>query len=467
MSKKSFIDSVEVRKPCTENWDKMHGNDRVRFCDHCAKDVKNLSAVTRKEAMRLVRASGGNICIRYMTNPVTHRPLFADQLFQITRRAPSLAAGVMTASLSLSTLAYAQSDSATAISTPSIVRMDEKKLIDPPSSDENNNKSKTAPTPSSRIKGTIVDPNGAVIQNAKVTIFSVSAGKTESTVSDGEGVYRFDQLEPGTYRLESESPGFKTGLTEVTVSDRSEALADVSLGIGLEASVEVIANVQLEIGGEIMAMGVMASVDYSSPLAKAVANDDIEEVRGLIVKGANVNGKDENYDKITPLFIAVENGNVEIARMLLDFGAKINAKDGGKQTPLMRLDDDATPELVELLLQYGAKINLADKEGNTALILAARSVKPEVLRVLINADADINLANKEGQTALMNAADSENVESVRALLETGAKVNLKNKEGETAWDLASNEDIETLLVSFGADVKESAENSPNDAPRDD
>src|SRR5436190_15025232 len=108
MSKKSFIDSVEVKSPCTEDWEKMHGNDRVRFCDHCAKDVKNLSAVTRKEAMRLVRASGGNLCIRYMQDPVTKRPLFAEQLLQITRRAPSLAAGVMSASMSLSTLSYAQ-----------------------------------------------------------------------------------------------------------------------------------------------------------------------------------------------------------------------------------------------------------------------------------------------------------------------------------------------------------------------
>src|SRR5258706_2696011 len=113
MSKTSFIDSVEVKSPCTEDWDKMHGNDRVRFCDHCAKDVKNLSAVTRKEAMRMVRASGGKICIRYIKDPVTNRPLFADQLLQITRRAPGLAARVMSAAMKLSTMTYAQSDSTT------------------------------------------------------------------------------------------------------------------------------------------------------------------------------------------------------------------------------------------------------------------------------------------------------------------------------------------------------------------
>jgi hypothetical protein len=64
MSKKSIIDSVRVGEPCSEQWEKMRGNDRVRFCSHCTRDVTNLSAINRKEASRLVLASGGNICIR-------------------------------------------------------------------------------------------------------------------------------------------------------------------------------------------------------------------------------------------------------------------------------------------------------------------------------------------------------------------------------------------------------------------
>src|SRR5258708_33523783 len=340
MSKKSFIDSVEVKSPCTEDWEKMRGNDRIRFCDHCAKDVKNLSAVTRKEAMRLMRASGGGICIRYIKDPVANRPIFVDQLLQITRRSPGIAAGVMTVSLSLSAITYAQSESTTSKPIPAvIVPTNEKSSSEPVNSDEKN-RAKMETSALSKISGTISDPNGAVIPNAKVTIFSVSAGKTAETTTDGEGIYRFDKLEPGTYRIESESPGFKRSVNEVVVSDAPETVADASLSIGFELTVDVVANVDMQVSVQ---GGSMISVDYSSPLAKAVANEDIEEVRDLIVKGAAVNGKDSNYDKITPLFIAVENGNVEITRLLLDFGAKINARDRSKQTPLMRLDGDATP----------------------------------------------------------------------------------------------------------------------------
>ena len=108
MSKKSFIDSVEVGSPCSEDWNQMQGTDKIRLCSHCVKHVNNLSEMTRKEATKLVRASNGIICIRYIANPVTKRPMFAEQLLQITRRRPGIAAGVMSASLSLSTFAHAQ-----------------------------------------------------------------------------------------------------------------------------------------------------------------------------------------------------------------------------------------------------------------------------------------------------------------------------------------------------------------------
>jgi len=38
------------------------------------------------------------------------------------------------------------------------------------------------------------------------------------------------------------------------------------------------------------------------------------------------------------------------------------------------------------------------------------------------------------------------------LLLAGAMVNLRDKQGESAWDLTGNEDIEDLLVSFGAEA---------------
>lgn len=433
MSKKSFIDSVRVDTPCGENWEKMHGNERVRFCGHCAKDVKNLSAVTRKQAMRIVRASDGGICIRYRTNKMTNRPMFANQLFQITRRSPGLTASVMAASLGLSSMTFAQTGPAHASPVAEIVRGNAKKPTN---------------NPAASISGTISDPNKAVIPSATVNLFALDANRSVTT--DGDGRYIFENLTPGNYRIESDATGFKTGGQNVTVSGPGQTSADISLGIEIVVSVDVINEYEAYSMGM---GGAMASIEYSSPLTRAVADDDIELVRELIARGEKIDGTDENYDEITPLFIAVENGNVEIARLLIDFGAKINARDRQKQTPLMRVDEDATPRLIDLLVNAGADVNVTDDDGNTALIFAADNANYEVLKKLIQAGAEINTINKEGDTALMKAAYNDNIDSVRILLESGAKVNLVNNEGETAYDMATVDEVQTLLMAFGAKIK--------------
>ena len=443
MSKKSFIDSVEVGAPCSEEWNEMKGNDKVRFCSHCSKHVNNLSEMTRKQAMRLVRASHGDLCIRYIVNPSTRRPVFAGQLLQITRRATPVAAGVMSASLSLSTLSYAQG---------------EPRPVSPVVVAEQGNSKDRYPDNAERpavklvcLSGTILDQNGAVIPGVKVTAYNIDAGKSLSTRSNASGEYKFEDLVPGKYRVESESAGFKTGVRELVVAD-ADTKGDVSMEVGFEMSVDVVLDVE-----DVVLGGAMVSVEYTSELSQAIADEDIEAVRDLIAKGADVNAKEDGYSGITPLFIAVESGSVEIVRLLLDFGAKASARDSEKQTPLMKLDEDATPELVDLLVNHGVKINRADKQGNTALILVAGQVKPEVLKALIDAGADVNLKNKEGQTALMNAAEADELENVRILLLGGAEVNARNKEGDSAWDLTADEEIEALLETYGAEVGEEDE----------
>jgi hypothetical protein len=62
---KSPLDCVEVAAPCSASWEEMAGDERVRFCDHCALNVYNLSAMSRKEAEETVRAHEGRLCIRF------------------------------------------------------------------------------------------------------------------------------------------------------------------------------------------------------------------------------------------------------------------------------------------------------------------------------------------------------------------------------------------------------------------
>ena len=61
-----LLDTVKVASPCNRSWDEMLGDDRVRFCTSCEKNVFNLSAMSREDAEALLASrSQGELCIRY------------------------------------------------------------------------------------------------------------------------------------------------------------------------------------------------------------------------------------------------------------------------------------------------------------------------------------------------------------------------------------------------------------------
>ena len=59
------LDHVSVAAPCPASWERMIGNEQVRFCAQCELNVYNLSGMTRTEAERLIAQSEGRLCIRY------------------------------------------------------------------------------------------------------------------------------------------------------------------------------------------------------------------------------------------------------------------------------------------------------------------------------------------------------------------------------------------------------------------
>jgi hypothetical protein len=61
-----MLDRVRVASPCSASWDEMLGDERVRFCMSCEKNVYNLSAMPRDEAERLLEERvGKELCVRF------------------------------------------------------------------------------------------------------------------------------------------------------------------------------------------------------------------------------------------------------------------------------------------------------------------------------------------------------------------------------------------------------------------
>ena len=59
------LDSIRVASPCSADWNAMPGDERVRFCGSCQKNVYDLSAMTRPEAQALIFATEGNLCAQF------------------------------------------------------------------------------------------------------------------------------------------------------------------------------------------------------------------------------------------------------------------------------------------------------------------------------------------------------------------------------------------------------------------
>lgn len=61
----SPLHNMRVASPCRASWEQMEGTPRVRFCQECALNVYNLSAMTAQEAEHLVLKKEGRLCVRF------------------------------------------------------------------------------------------------------------------------------------------------------------------------------------------------------------------------------------------------------------------------------------------------------------------------------------------------------------------------------------------------------------------
>lgn len=90
-----------------------------------------------------------------------------------------------------------------------------------------------AQDPFGSIEGTVKDQQGAVIQNATVTVRNIATNASKTAVTNEDGYYRVLQLQPGNYEIKVSASNFKQSLIESTqVQVGQIASADVSLQVG-------------------------------------------------------------------------------------------------------------------------------------------------------------------------------------------------------------------------------------------
>ena len=190
-----------------------------------------------------------------------------------------------------------------------------------------------------------------------------------------------------------------------------------------------------------------------TPLHLASREGHAEVARLLISKGAYLNSVSENapgLNEMTPLHCAAASGNKQTVELLLSEGAEINARNGGGRTPLfeaMKSSAAGRKEIVELVVAKGAKV--------PALHLAAYVGDIEKVRKCLQDGIDINSQENFCCTALHAAANGGKKDVVEFLINRGANIDARDTSGMTPLyytAIHNCEDIADLLLSKGADV---------------
>jgi outer membrane receptor protein involved in Fe transport len=83
------------------------------------------------------------------------------------------------------------------------------------------------------LVGTITDPTGAVVTGVTVRITNTATNVTRETISLGEGSYRLDAVDPGTYKISVTATGFKsTARDQVVVAAGQTTESSFKLEVG-------------------------------------------------------------------------------------------------------------------------------------------------------------------------------------------------------------------------------------------
>jgi len=97
--------------------------------------------------------------------------------------------------------------------------------------------------PPGQMGGTVVDPSGAVIPNARVTITSADNSSSTTVATDAAGRWFVSGLPSGNYKAQTQVPGFRTGIFNLSYDENQPSMYRFLMSIANTAeTVEVTAS---------------------------------------------------------------------------------------------------------------------------------------------------------------------------------------------------------------------------------
>jgi hypothetical protein len=118
------------------------------------------------------------------------------------------------------------------------------------------------------LSGTVLDPTGAIIPGATVTLLNTGTQQQFTTTSSGSGAYRFEELPPASYKLTVTAKGFQqSNIDNVNVVAEAPRSIDVKLTTGGNAET-------VEVNGDT----IPALQNDDANISRTISNEEIERL---------------------------------------------------------------------------------------------------------------------------------------------------------------------------------------------
>jgi len=222
-----MLPNLRVASPCSADWNRMQGDDRVRFCPECRLDVYDFSAMTAREIEQLLAKREGRLCARlFRRSDGTLLTRDCPVGFRTRVKRASLVAGAVLSALLRPTFLPTQSSS-----KPHLEPSSQSAQISP------RNQMAGA------IAVTVIDPSGAVIPKAHISVLDDKRKLVSEGETNGVGRFEFSSLSLGSYSIQATSFGFGRGeLVNVSVQVGAAQMNELTLRleVGTAGGVEVV-----------------------------------------------------------------------------------------------------------------------------------------------------------------------------------------------------------------------------------
>jgi ankyrin repeat protein len=189
--------------------------------------------------------------------------------------------------------------------------------------------------------------------------------------------------------------------------------------------------------------------EYTSLLFEAVRSNDIQGIKSLIEKGANINAQ-EISNGYTPIMYAIKYNRLKALRSLIIHGADLQKVNLEGQTPLHIAINNGNAQAIEILMTGGADPTIKDKKGNRPA---------DYMKANMQNSAMIMVGNYQDKTkALIDFVGLSAYDAVKSALDAGAKIDAKDQlttDGDTPLIIAIKcQDIKmiSLLLNRGASL---------------